>query len=258
VKFEDFEQVLAAGRAQMPAFPGLNSDSVRSLYAVLSKSENGVAPSSPAPDVSLGGPVVASGGAPGGLVVRYGVAEEAAKYGGGFNGPPYPEGVHAPKRLFADYGLNTPYIISPPWSSIVAYDLNKGTIKWKVPLGQDAEAAAAGGEDTGVVRGGERRGIVVTSTGLLFVNCLDGKIRAYDADSGKVLWTATLPAGTQGIPAMYEVNGRQYLVVAAAAPEVSGRGQEPHFTVEDLLGRNEHADASAISRRAYVVFALPK
>jgi hypothetical protein len=57
---------------------------------------------------------------------------------------------------------------------------------------------------------------------------------------------------------MYEVNGRQYLVVAAAAPEVSGRGHEPHFTVEDLFGRAEQAEADAVSRRAYVVFALPE
>jgi len=37
-----------------------------------------------------------------------------------------------------------PYIISPPWSQVVASDLNAGTIKWKVPLGQDAVAAAQG------------------------------------------------------------------------------------------------------------------
>jgi quinoprotein glucose dehydrogenase len=257
MKFEDFEQVIASGKGEMPAF-GLDSASVNSLFAFLASSANGATPSKPAPDIPLGGPVVASGGAPGGLEMSYGVAEQAAKYGHGFSGPPYPEGVQAPKRLYSGYGLDFPYIISPPWSSMVAYDLNQGAIKWKVPLGQDEEAAAAGGKDTGVVRGGERRGIVVTSTGLLFVNGNDAKVRAYDADNGAVLWTAALPAGTQGIPAMYEVNGRQYLVVVAAAPKVSGRGREPHFTIEDLLGRPEQAEVGASSQRAYVVFALPK
>ena len=76
-----------------------------------------------------------------------------------------------------------------------------------------------------MLQGGERRGIIVTATGLLFVNARDGKLRAYDADTGNVLWTFDLPAGTQGIPAMYEVNGRQYLTVNATSPITSGRPQ---------------------------------
>jgi quinoprotein glucose dehydrogenase len=127
----------------------------------------------------------------------------------------------------------------------VAYDLNEGTIRWKVPLGEDAEAAKQGAKDSGILRGGERRGIVVTSTGLLFVNTKDGKIRAYDADTGKSLWAATLPAGTEGLPAMYEVHGRQYLVVPAAAPQASGRQQYG-------------APGDSAAGRAYVAFALPE
>jgi quinoprotein glucose dehydrogenase len=83
---------------------------------------------------------------------------------------------------------------------------------------------------------------VVTSTGLLFVNTKDGMIRAYDADTGEMLWCAALPAGTEGLPAMYEVHGREYLVVPAAAPQVSGGQQYGPKT----------------GGRAYVTFALPK
>ena len=57
--------------------------------------------------------------------------------------------------------------------------------------------------------------MIVTSTGLLFATAKDGKVRAYSADDGKMLWTGRLPHGTEGLPAMYEVNGRQYLVVCA-------------------------------------------
>lgn len=85
----------------------------------------------------------------------------------------------------------------------------------------------------------------MTSTGLLFVNTKDGKIRAFDADNGKVLWSAPLPAGTEGLPAMYEVHGWQYLVVPAAAPQASGRQQYG-------------APGAGIAGRAYVTFALPK
>ena len=130
--------------------------------------------------------MVASGGAPGGLEPPP-INEQSvrAQYGGNnrFVGPPYPEGTEAPKtRYYSGYGLNWPYIIGPPWSSIVAYDLNTGTIKWRKPLGEDPQAVALGGKDTGMLQGGERRGIIVTSTGLLFVN-------ARTASSGRMMPT---------------------------------------------------------------------
>ncbi len=114
-----------------------------------------------------------------------------------------------------------------------------------MPLGKDPEVEKQGAKDTGILRGGERRGIVVTSTGLLFVNSKDGMIRAYDADTGTVLWCAALPAGTEGLPAMYEMHGREYLVVPAAAPQASGRQQYG-------------AKGAGTVGRAYVTFALPK
>ena len=86
---------------------------------------------------------------------------------------------------------NQPYVIGPPWSSLVAYDLNSGTIKWKVPLGQDAKAAEEGATNPGVFMAEHHR-IITTSTGLLFVATTDGKVRAHDTDTGKVLWTGDL------------------------------------------------------------------
>ena len=89
-------------------------------------------------------------------------------------------------RYYTDWGLypDQPYVIGPPWSSVVAYDLNSGTIKWKVPLGQDAEAAAEGAHDTGAFMA-EHHGMIVTSTGLIFIAASDGKLRALDEDTGK-------------------------------------------------------------------------
>ena len=140
-------------------------------------------------------------------------------------------------------------MISPPWSSLVAYDLNHGTIKWKVPLGQDAEAAAEGAKNTGVFMA-EHHGIIVTSTGLVFVATSDGKIRAHDEDTGKVLWAGTLPGGSEGIPAMYAVGGRQYLVVSASSKINSGGGHR---------GPGAAAPAPTLpGGGAYVAFALPE
>jgi quinoprotein glucose dehydrogenase len=123
--------------------------------------------------------------------------------------------------------------------------LNAGTIKWKIPIGEDPDLAAKGVRNTGVPEGGERRGIVVTSTGLIFVNTRDSTIRAYDAANGKELWNAKLPTGTEGLPSLYEVQGREYLVVPAAAAEIGGRGTP-------IVSTKGMAD------RAYVVYALPK
>jgi quinoprotein glucose dehydrogenase len=246
-KLDDFQRLVASGRGDMPAFSGLNSAQVSQLFTYLTRSgEAGGSVFAPqGPTEELGGPVVGSGGAPGGLVLDYGRAEFAAKYPGNFAGPPYPDGVQVPVRLYTDYGM-VPYLISPPWSSLTAYDLNKGTIQWRVPLGEDAQAAAEGAHNTGIIRGANHRGVLVTSTGLLFVNCADGKLRTLDAETGKVLWTYKLPAGTEGIPAMYEVSGRQYLVVPAAAGQTSGR---------QSFGQSTETNYAA---RAYITFTLPK
>ena len=73
----------------------------------------------------------------------------------------------------------------------------------------------------------------------------DGKLRAYDSETGKVLWTGALPAGSQGIPAMYEAGGRQYLLVNATQ---LGSG----YVRGQALPEQRPGDAP----RGYVAFAL--
>ena len=115
-----------------------------------------------------------------------------------------------------------------------------------MPLGEDARAVQEGAKNAGVFMA-ERHGIIVTSTGLLFVATTDGKVRAHDEETGKVLWTATLPAGSEGVPAMYEVNGRQYLVVPASSRINTGGGHR----------RPGDAAEPEVGTRSYVAFALP-
>jgi quinoprotein glucose dehydrogenase len=230
----------------MPAFQDLDDASITGLYAWLSTSR-GVRRNTPsdAGAAAPAGPVVASGGAPGGKP-RQRTGPRYTPLGG----PPYPANVRAPAvRYYTDWGLfpDKPYIISPPWSSLVAYDLNKGTIKWKMPLGEDSKAAAQGGKNTGEFDA-QHHGIIVTATGLIFVAASDGKLRAYDENNGKILWTKALPAGSEGIPSMYEVNGREYLVVPASSTPTTGGGH---------LAPGETAVAPDV-KRGYVVFALPR
>ena len=98
-------------------------------------------------------------------------------------GAPYPAGVDAPTvRYYTGYGLSNT-IVKPPYSTLTAYDLNTGTIKWQVRTGDEPRAAAQGATDTGVIS--QRSGIITTVTGLLFHAGEDGKVRAHDVETGQ-------------------------------------------------------------------------
>jgi quinoprotein glucose dehydrogenase len=94
-------------------------------------------------------------------------------------------------------------------------------------------------------------GMVVTSTGLLFATAKDGHVRAYDAETGDVLWTGDLPRGAEAMPAMYAIDGRQYLVVCATTNLTWGKNAREG-------GPWTPADGEPNGPGAYVVFALPE
>jgi quinoprotein glucose dehydrogenase len=107
----------------------------------------------------------------------------------------------------------------PPWGSLTAIDLATDKVKWRVPLGKTPgltdtpEGAAWGAIGLG--------GAVVTAGGVVFIaSTLDGHLRAFDEQTGKVLWGMPLPAGGQALPMTYIVNGRQYVVIAAGGHDV--------------------------------------
>jgi len=107
--------------------------------------------------------------------------------------------------------------IGPPWSEITAYDLNTGEIKWRIPDGgvtAPAEANIPANTGAHMPRGGP----LVTAGGLLFVaTASDRTVRAYDRETGKIVWSKDLPTGSEGVPATYEVAGRQFVVFPVAA-----------------------------------------
>ncbi|MBK5270996.1 MAG: PQQ-binding-like beta-propeller repeat protein, partial [Bacteroidia bacterium] len=253
----DFQNLLANGKGEMPANPGLSESDVKNLYDYITTAPSfGGRFGGPNKPMKITGPVVDSGGAPGGLAQRTVTGPAASFARPGSYGIPYPEGSNAPSdRYFipGGYGLSFPYIISPPWSTITAYDLNTGKIKWKVPIGTDEEAAKQGGKNTGVLRA-QRQSMVVTSSGVLFCTGKDGKVYAFDVDNGNELWSYKLPTGTEGIPAMYEVNGKHYLVVCATTPLKFGRDDPDDNASPASTSSQQSSDNN---QGSYIVFALP-
>ena len=103
--------------------------------------------------------------------------------------------------------------VKPPWGTLNAVDLNNGELLWKIPLGEYPALAAKGIRNTGTQLFG---GGIVTAGGLIFIGASqDEKFRAIDKKTGKILWEYQLPAGGYATPATYEVNGKQYVVIAA-------------------------------------------
>jgi quinoprotein glucose dehydrogenase len=143
--------------------------------------------------------------------------------------------------MFTSSGLPA---ISPPWTTLTAYDLNAGTIRWQIPLGEVPELAEQGHKDTGSHF--PKTAPVVTAGGIIFTGTRDRKVRAIDAETGNVLWEATLDAALEGMPAVYEINGREFVVFCAAAQATTYTHAQPG-----------HPAVNAPIPGAYVAFALP-
>ncbi len=136
--------------------------------------------------------------------------------GGRGAGEPIKEG----RYVTEGFGLY-PTIVNPPYTTLTSYDLNRGTIKWQIGLGDDLRIVGQGIKGTGTAAN-VKGGLITTATGLVFATAGDHKVHVYDSTNGKQLGELPLGAATTGAPSMYELNGRQFLLVTAAA--ATGRG----------------------------------
>jgi quinoprotein glucose dehydrogenase len=129
----------------------------------------------------------------------------------GMTGTPY---VMRRKPLLSPLGVPC---IAPPWGTLTAINMAKGTIDWQIPLGtiEDLAPAIVPNFEYGVPNLG---GPVITAGGLIFIGAaVDNYIRAFNLADGIEVWKQRLPAGGQATPMTYylEETGRQYLVIAA-------------------------------------------
>ncbi|SHG88267.1 quinoprotein glucose dehydrogenase [Chryseolinea serpens] len=144
-----------------------------------------------------------------------------------------------PDILYSNTGYNrfiTPEgypAVEPPWGTLSAIDLNAGEIKWQVPLGEFKELKEKGVPPTGTENYG---GTATTAGGLVFVAASrDEMFRAFDKATGKILWEYKLPSGGYATPSVYEVDGKQYVVIACGGGKMGTKSGD-----------------------SFVAFALPK
>lgn len=112
--------------------------------------------------------------------------------------------------------------IKPPWSTLNAIDLNTGEYLWRVPAGNHPELQKAGEPSTGSVGS---PGPMATAGGLVFLaGTRDKKLRAYNKDTGAVVWETTLPAVGTSTPCSYSVNGKQYVALSVGGDRSNAGG----------------------------------
>lgn len=179
---EEVAQLIVAGKGMMPGFPALPESDRQALVDFLFGTEK---------------------------------TEATAPAARGAAAPRAPYRLDGYNRFIDSKGYPA---ITPPWGTLTAIDLNTGEHRWQVPLGEYAELTAQGIAPTGTENYG---GPVVTAGGLVFIAATkDAKLRAFDRENGKILWSADLPAPGFATPATYSVRGRQYIVVAAGGTKL--------------------------------------
>jgi quinoprotein glucose dehydrogenase len=124
--------------------------------------------------------------------------------------------------LGTPYGVRREWLLSswgapcvkPPWGELVAVDMEKGSIEWRVPLGSIEKMLPLPIEwNLGTPNLG---GPVVTAGGLIFIGAtMDGYLRAFDIDTGEELWKDEMPGGTQTTPMTYWADGKQFVVMVS-------------------------------------------
>jgi quinoprotein glucose dehydrogenase len=215
------------GIAPMPAIPDLTIDDVSKVVAYLK-----------APDKATIAPaMLARLTAP---PTQTRLAPEGQRYWTGYGYMNSKEGLPA---------------ISPPWSTLTAYDVTAGTIKWQIPLGEVTALAEKGIKGTGSFW--PRGGGVVTGGGLVIVPTKsDSALHFYDKDTGKEIYALKMPVSPEGIPTVYEVNGREYVAVSA-------RPNTDRFAIgdevpQDYAGMPIMRGMEDTKGQGYYVFALPE
>jgi quinoprotein glucose dehydrogenase len=227
---EEITKTIHQGRGRMPAFPNIQGDQLRRLLDYL-HTEKDLAP----PDTKASEEQTALSQQELKAPTRN-TKTDAQTQGSADHSPDTQYAMTGYRRFLDPDGYPA---VSTPWGTLNALDLNTGEYLWQIPLGQYPELVEAGMPDTGSENYG---GPIVTAGGLLFIGAtnFDKKFRAFDESTGGLLWETTLPFAGNATPASYEVDGRQYVVIAAGGSSMNPRGPTGGVYVAFALPRSSH------------------
>ncbi len=188
------EAAVTNGVGSMPAHGYLSSDELEAVVAYISSEQDGTTPSESGVEATIASEVPTSGYTSTGYI-----------------------------RFLDDEGHPA---IKPPWGTLTAIDLNDGSLIWQVPLGELDELTERGLPPTGTENYG---GPIVSAGGVLFIGATkDQAFRAFNTNTGALLWETELPAGGYATPATYAVNGRQYVVIAAGGGKMGTKSGDSY------------------------------
>ncbi len=115
---------------------------------------------------------------------------------------------------------------TPPWGTVLAFDLGRERLAWEEPLGTTRDLAPVPiSLPLGLPNMG---GPIATASGVIFIGAaMDDYLRAYDSETGEELWKGRLPGGGQATPMTYRAvpGGRQFVVIAAGGHATLGTTQ---------------------------------
>ncbi|MDA0196777.1 MAG: PQQ-binding-like beta-propeller repeat protein [Bacteroidetes bacterium] len=122
-------------------------------------------------------------------------------------------------------------VLTPPWGTLSAINLNTGDYAWKIPLGNHPELQQPGSPPTGMENYG---GPVVTAGALVFMaGTMDNMFRAFDKTNGELIWETTLPGPGFATPSIYQLNGKQYIAISVTGNQENPGGGIVVFSLPD-------------------------